>query len=136
MLLLLHRTEVEVSLLLMLIIVPVVACSRRQRPESSVGSRRRCRGRGQGAHVVKVAAAAAAVHGPTAGRRRGALLLQRSLLDVVGELSGRHSIRLLPVRLELGRPELCLGKRTGRVGDGLVVRTRLEGRETRRASCC
>ena len=50
-------------------------------------------------------------------------LLHRALLDVVGELCGRHPVRLLTVRLQLGAAELRLSKR----GRGVDHR-RLAGR--------
>ena len=43
-----------------------------------------------------------------AAARVGVLLLQRPLLDVVGELGGGHAVRLLAVRLELRGSELGL----------------------------
>ena len=43
-----------------------------------------------------------------AAARVGILLLQRPLLDVVGELGGGHAVRLLAVRLELRGSELGL----------------------------
>ena len=54
------------------------------------------------------------------------LLLEGSLLDVVGELRGRHPVRLLAIGFELGGPELSLGKGSRGVGDRLVVGPRLE----------
>ena len=62
--------------------------------------------------VAKVAAARAAeISGRVARPARvGVLLLQRPLLDVVGELGGRHAVRLLPVCLQLRGAELEGGK--------------------------
>ena len=52
--------------------------------------------------------------------RAAVLFLHGARLDVVGELGRRHPVRFFPVGLQLGRPELGLCKRSGRVGDLLV----------------
>jgi len=50
------------------------------------------------------------------------LFLDGTLLDVVGEFCGRHSVGLLAVGLELGAPELGLSKCCGGVDHGLLSR--------------
>ena len=58
--------------------------------------------------TAKVARRVAAAARAAAAARVGVLLLQRPLLDVVGELRGGHAVRLLAVRLELRGSELRL----------------------------
>ena len=117
---LLHGSKVEVSvrLLLLLGVEEPTARSLRQRPEPLLLLLRgRRRGKRRSPHVIaKVAAEAIGVVAAEIARRAaraaaarvGVLLLQRPLLDVVGELGGGHAVRLLAVRLELRGSELGL----------------------------
>ena len=120
---LLHGSKVQVSVRLLLLLgveEPTAARPLRKRPEPLLLLlllRGRRRGKRRSPHVIaKVAAEAIGVVAAEIARRAaraaaarvGVLLLQRPLLDVVGELGGGHAVRLLAVRLELRGSELGL----------------------------
>ena len=121
---LLHGSKVQVSVRLLLLLgveEPTAARPLRKRPEPLLLLllllRGRRRGKRRSPHVIaKVAAEAVGVVAAEIARgaaraaaaRVGVLLLQRPLLDVVGELGGGHAVRLLAVRLELRGSELGL----------------------------
>ena len=119
---LLHGSKVQVSVRLLLLLgveEPTAARPLWKRPEPLLLLllRGRRRGKRRSPHVIaKVSAEAIGVVAAEIARRAaraaaarvGVLLLQRPLLDVVGELGGGHAVRLLAVRLELRGSELGL----------------------------
>ena len=120
---LLHGSKVQISVLLLLGVEETTVRTLGKRPKPLLRWGRGRWRRGWTPHapiVAKVATkvVARSVARPKVGRRVatrvaaaarvGVLLLQRPLLDVVGELGGGHAVRLLAVRLELRRSELGL----------------------------
>ena len=117
---LLHGSKVQISVLLLGVEEPTVR-TLGKRPEPLLRWGRGRRGRTPHAPIVAKVATKVVARGVarpkvarrvatrvTAAARVGVLLLQRPLLDVVGELGGGHAVRLLAVRLELRRSELGL----------------------------